>query len=77
MAFIYLIFLTRVWGHDLSSHEFIPVVLLEKKSEPSAQSACLLNRRFTVIRLQKVSEIGRKVRKLDQSGDFFNASFVT
>lgn len=73
MGFIYIIFPTRVWGHDLFSHEFIPVVLLEKKSELRARSACLLNRRFTVICLQKVSEIGRKVRKLDQSGDFFYA----
>lgn len=75
MAFIYLIFPTRVWGHDLFSHEFIPVVLLEKKSELNARSACLLNHRFTVIRLQKVSEIGRKVRKLDQSRDFFMPEF--
>lgn len=77
MTFIYLIFPTLVWGHDLFSQEFIPIVLLEKKSELSAQYACLLNCRFMVVSLQKVSEIGRKVRKLDQSGDFLCQSFMT
>lgn len=65
-----IFFQILVWGHNLFSHEFTAVVLLEKKSL-SARSACLLNCRFMVIHPQKVSELERKVRKLDQSRDIF------
>lgn len=61
----------------LFSLEFTPVIFLEKKLELSARSACLLNCRFMFICPQKVSEIGRKVRKLDQSRDFLCHSFMT
>lgn len=77
MALLLLLFSDLVWSHDLFSHEFTLVVLLEKKSELSAQSTCLLNCRFTVICLQRVSKIGRKVRKLDQWRDFLCQSFLT
>lgn len=53
----------------------LPSCLPGKEIGASARSACLLNCRFIVICPQKVSEGGKKARKLDRSRDFFTPGF--
>lgn len=55
----------------------LPQLSSWKRSRLHARPACLRNLQVQVLRLLKVSEIGRKVRKLDQSRDFFAPEFMT